>query len=313
MSPRVRIKLGIEGLLALLGQRLSVLTIHRLNAVINYLEVGRWMRARGFRSWRHFWTREELYDAVAGEIADEKVLYLEFGVWRGASISRWSKLLRHPETRLHGFDSFEGLPTDWHARARRKAAFQPPARFQSRVIRGSASTKAGSTRRCRPLASLRTIGWLQTSTPTFTRPRSTSSVSYGSGSRSEHTSFSTNFRTESMSFERSMNSSTKQECGSNPPARRSTSVALPLYVANKPVVFDRMFPSACWRGVQRPLADSRRSASTTTMTGPASRPAAPQRRRGCCSAPAGTLRVRSDLSPTAVPADVRRQHTRSEQ
>jgi hypothetical protein len=41
------------------------------------------------------------------------VLYLEFGVAEGASMRYWSRLLDNPESRLHGFDSFEGLPEDW--------------------------------------------------------------------------------------------------------------------------------------------------------------------------------------------------------
>jgi hypothetical protein len=30
---------------------------------------------------------------------------------------RWASLLTHPETRLHGFDSFEGLPEPWRLAA----------------------------------------------------------------------------------------------------------------------------------------------------------------------------------------------------
>jgi Macrocin-O-methyltransferase (TylF) len=45
----------------------------------------------------------------------KKFLYLEFGVYQGAAIRYWSKLLKHPEARLQGFDSFEGLPEHWHA------------------------------------------------------------------------------------------------------------------------------------------------------------------------------------------------------
>ena len=48
--------------------------------------------------------------ARPAEVQDQRVLYLEFGVFRGRTIRYWSRKLRHPETRLHGFDSFEGLP-----------------------------------------------------------------------------------------------------------------------------------------------------------------------------------------------------------
>jgi len=57
---------------------------------------------------------DNLYPFVAETIGAETPLtYLEFGVWRGASIKRMSQLFTSPETRLVGFDSFEGLPETW--------------------------------------------------------------------------------------------------------------------------------------------------------------------------------------------------------
>jgi hypothetical protein len=46
-------------------------------------------------------------------ICDAEVLYLEFGVYEGDTIRQWSTLLKNRATRLHGFDSFEGLPEQW--------------------------------------------------------------------------------------------------------------------------------------------------------------------------------------------------------
>lgn len=81
---------------------------------LKYLELGRWMRTKGYRSSRRFVRREELFDLVGKEIAECPVLYLEFGVYKGEATRYWSKLLLNPNSNLHGFDSFEGLPEDWN-------------------------------------------------------------------------------------------------------------------------------------------------------------------------------------------------------
>ena len=106
---------GFKRLLTRVGARLSVRAIHRLNAVINYLEVGRWMAAQGFDTSRRVLDRRETYQTIAEGLGDVPVLYLEFGVHRGESIRIWSELLKNSGTRLFGFDSFEGLPEDWTA------------------------------------------------------------------------------------------------------------------------------------------------------------------------------------------------------
>jgi Macrocin-O-methyltransferase (TylF) len=98
-----------------IGSRSSGRAIHVFNAVANYLEVGRWMHARGFEIPRRVDRRERIFDGIAAQIAESRALYLEFGVHRGASMIYWSKLLRCPESRLHGFDSFEGLPEKWNS------------------------------------------------------------------------------------------------------------------------------------------------------------------------------------------------------
>src|SRR5712664_1752380 len=95
------------------GVFLSARAVYNLNASINYLEVGRWMRAKGYDTSRRFPRREELFDLVGKQIGNRAVLYLEFGVFQGQATRYWSKLLLNPNSKLHGFDSFEGLPENW--------------------------------------------------------------------------------------------------------------------------------------------------------------------------------------------------------
>ncbi len=97
-----------------LGVHVSPRTIHRVNAALNYLEVGRWMAEHGFDTSRRVVDRRQIYELIAAEVGEQRVAYLEFGVHRGESMRIWSELLRHPEAQLHGFDSFEGLPEDWN-------------------------------------------------------------------------------------------------------------------------------------------------------------------------------------------------------
>jgi hypothetical protein len=96
-----------------LGGYFSAKTLYGLNATLNYLEVGRWMQAKGYDTRLRFSRREELFDLIANQIGDRVVLYLEFGVFWGETTRYWSKLLSNPGSKLHGFDSFEGLPENW--------------------------------------------------------------------------------------------------------------------------------------------------------------------------------------------------------
>lgn len=58
--------------------------------------------------------REHVWDfAIATVGKDKPVLYLEFGVHEGYSIRHFAAGFTHPDTRLVGFDSFEGLPETW--------------------------------------------------------------------------------------------------------------------------------------------------------------------------------------------------------
>jgi hypothetical protein len=96
------------------GENLSSGTVRNLNAAVNYLELGRWMRARGYKLKYRVDRREKLFDMVGAQVSERDVLYMEFGVWQGEATRYWSKLLHNPKSKLHGFDSFEGLPETWN-------------------------------------------------------------------------------------------------------------------------------------------------------------------------------------------------------
>jgi len=106
-----------------LGSICSSRAVYNLNGAFNYLHVGWWLRAHGFRPRSWVGTREGLFLQLAHELGDQDVLYLEFGVAAGASMRQWSRLLRNPHTALHGFDSFLGLPHDWSLEGHELGAF----------------------------------------------------------------------------------------------------------------------------------------------------------------------------------------------
>ena len=101
---------AFKRLLTYLGAILPESFLHSLQMILNYMKLGRWNRARGFSYPLRFAHRAEVFNAVAEKVRDERVLYLEFGVYQGTSMRWWSQALKNPASHLHGFDSFEGLP-----------------------------------------------------------------------------------------------------------------------------------------------------------------------------------------------------------
>lgn len=84
-------------------------------------------------------SREDLYRYLGDSSLDrgERAIdYFEFDVFEGASIRFWSSQNKNVASRFFGFDSFEGLPEDWHS-GKRKGAFstggKPPEVSDARV------------------------------------------------------------------------------------------------------------------------------------------------------------------------------------
>jgi hypothetical protein len=100
----------LKWLLTLLGARFSDHALLQLQAFINYLRIGRWMYNQGLFFPDRVSSREDVWAAMITKLRNQKVLYMEFGVAYGESISYWSRELKNPASALHGFDSFEGLP-----------------------------------------------------------------------------------------------------------------------------------------------------------------------------------------------------------
>lgn len=100
-----------------IGECISMRTIHTLNASINYLEVGRWMRSRGYQPTYRLADKNEFWQLLGRQIGNRVVLYLEFGVWQGETTRAVANHLKNPQSRFHGFDSFEGLPESWNMSA----------------------------------------------------------------------------------------------------------------------------------------------------------------------------------------------------
>jgi O-methyltransferase len=123
----IRDKIGFLGPLRPLAKRAATFVFPRYSWLIDRLnwEARLKATARQFPGAIELGTREDLYRHISDTLLDRgtrAIDYLEFGVFEGASIREWSLLNQNPASRFYGFDSFEGLPEDWHA-GKRKGAF----------------------------------------------------------------------------------------------------------------------------------------------------------------------------------------------
>jgi O-methyltransferase len=69
-----------------------------------------------YKPTRTYNNRIKLHEYVvkSQELDQKPIHYLEFGVAGGTSFAWWTKLNQHPGSLFFGFDTFEGLPEDWH-------------------------------------------------------------------------------------------------------------------------------------------------------------------------------------------------------
>ena len=69
-----------------------------------------------YKPLRSYANRVKLHEHIlTSEGLDKKPIhYLEFGVAGGTSFMWWIKANQHPQSLFFGFDTFEGLPEDWH-------------------------------------------------------------------------------------------------------------------------------------------------------------------------------------------------------
>jgi hypothetical protein len=104
--------IALKELLTKVGPRLSNKQLVNAQAIVNYMGIGRWVAENGFVIKSRVPRRQDVWDAVIEKINNARTLYLEFGVAHGHSIRYWSERLLNPDAKLHGFDSFEGLPEE---------------------------------------------------------------------------------------------------------------------------------------------------------------------------------------------------------
>jgi O-methyltransferase len=89
--------------------------------LVYFAKVSKWISDKKNIPFNDFWSgkfdytkRYKLYDYVNREkVKDDRIVYLEFGVFGGKSFEWWMEHNMNPESRFYGFDTFEGLPEDW--------------------------------------------------------------------------------------------------------------------------------------------------------------------------------------------------------
>lgn len=87
-----------------------------------------------YKPFRSYTDRVRLHEyVIKNQGLDQKPIhYLEFGVAGGTSFAWWVKANHHADSLFYGFDTFEGLPEDWHFFKKGAFSFDIPFMDDSR-------------------------------------------------------------------------------------------------------------------------------------------------------------------------------------
>lgn len=114
-----------------------------LKFVLNFSLLSSWVNKHSskvkfsdfYRPFRAYHDRIKLYAYInSNQGLDHKpVHYFEFGVAAGNSFSWWVNTNKHPDSLFFGFDTFEGLPEDWHFYKKGDMGYDIPLSEDGRV------------------------------------------------------------------------------------------------------------------------------------------------------------------------------------
>jgi Methyltransferase domain len=153
VAMRKRLTTLVKYVLTALGSRLPEPFLGQVDVAVKYAKLGKWMAVHEFDVEQRVRDRDAVFDVMAQRVRDRNVLYLEFGVYQGESMRYWSRALCNPESHLHGFDSFEGLPED----------------FDGHLVKGYFSTRGVVPQIDDPRVRF-FKGWFEELLPTYTPP-----------------------------------------------------------------------------------------------------------------------------------------------
>ena len=100
-------------LLVAAGRRLAPRHLAGLRTALGAVEQGSWIAGLEVRVPNRA-DRFAVFAEIIAGLDAARPLYLEFGVHEGRTLRWWSEHLTRSGARFVGFDSFDGLPEDWH-------------------------------------------------------------------------------------------------------------------------------------------------------------------------------------------------------